>query len=70
MINIKDMIIDVNELRFIKKENYDIRSNIKYALCIGFKNCNFENIFFVDERQRDRTFEELASILCTKEIKK
>lgn len=70
MINIKDMIIDVNELRFIKKENYDLRSNIKYALYIGFKNCDFENIFFVDERQRDRTFEELVSILCTKEMKK
>ena len=70
MINIKDMIIDENELRFIKKENYDLRSNIKYALYIGFKNCDFENIFFVDERQRDRTFEELVSILCTKEMKK
>lgn len=70
MIKIEDMIIDVNELRFIKKKNYDHGSYIKYAIYIEFKNYDGENIFFVDERQRDRTFEELVSILCTKEMKK
>lgn len=64
MINISDMIINPKELRFIKKNDYDHRSYVKYAIYIEFKNNDGDNIFFADEQTRDKIFESLISALC------
>lgn len=66
MINISDMIINPKELRFIKKNDYDHGSYVKYAIYIEFKNNDGDNIFFVDEQTRDKIFESLISTLCTR----
>lgn len=64
MINISDMIIIPKEIRFIKKNDYDYGSYVKYAIYIEFKNNEGDNIFFADEQTRDKTFESLISALC------
>ena len=64
MINISNMIINPKELRFIKKNDYDHGSYVKYAIYIEFKNNDGDNIFFADEQTRDEAFESLISALC------
>ena len=64
MINIDDMIINPKELRFIKKNDYDHGSYVKYAIYIEFKNNDDDNIFFADEQTRDKNFENLVLALC------
>ena len=66
MINISDMIINPKELKFMKKNDYDHGSYIKYAIYIEFKNNDGDNIFFADEQTRNKIFESLISALCTR----